>query len=384
YRQALADVGIARSALFPTVSANASASRSHYSALVPLSSPTQSISGSTRTIYDMSLDASWEPDLWGGIRRALEAGRAQAEASGKNLESVRLSTRATLAQDYFLLRVDDEEIAILERIAGNCRRYLDIIENQYRAGVVSSIDVETARSQLESAQSQAVDLGLFRAQEEHAIAVLLGKAPENFSIRPVKSSFDIPDIPGGIPSKLLERRPDIAQSERLVAAANAKIGVARAAFFPNLFISPSIGYQSTSFAYLTSVPMRTWSIGPAVAQTLFDAGLARSQTDSAIAAYDAAVAAYRQTVLSGFQEVEDNLSALDILAKESEMQKEEEASSGKILAATLNRYRAGMAGRLDVVTAKQNELAAEKATLDLAGRRMTASITLIKAIGGSW
>ena len=384
YRQALANADAARAALYPTLNANVQGARSRYSALVPLSNPTQSISGSTRTIYAMGLNASWEPDLWGGIRRSIEAGTANAEASGKNLESVRLSTRATLAQDYFLMRVSDDDIALLDRIVENYGHYLQIVQNQYHAGYASSASVDQAQTQLESARSQAIDLRLARAQYEHAIAALLGKAPAEFSIKPVKMTYRIPEIPVGIPSQLLQRRPDIAESERLVAAANAQIGVAKSAFFPSLSISPTAGYQSTSFASWVTAPMRTWSVGPAIAQTLFNGGLTRAQTDSAIAAYDAAVATYRQTVLSGFQEVEDNLAAQHILAGEAKADQASADFAKKSLDVAFNQYRAGTVSYLNVITAQASELASEKIEMDLAGRRLTACVTLIKAIGGGW
>ena len=384
YRQALANADVARAALYPTLNANVQGARSQYSALVPLSNPTQSISGSTRTIYAMGLNASWEPDLWGGIRRSIEAGTANAEASGKNLESVRLSTRATLAQDYFLMRVSDDDIALLDRITENYGHYLQIVQNQYHAGYASSASVDQAQTQLESARSQAIDLRLARAQYEHAIAALLGKAPAEFSIKPVKMTYRIPDIPVGIPSQLLQRRPDIAESERLVAAANAQIGVAKSAFFPSLSISPTAGYQSTSFANWVTAPMRTWSVGPAIAQTLFNGGLTRAQTDSAIAAYDAAVATYRQTVLSGFQEVEDNLAAQHILAGEAKADQTSADFAKKSLNVAINQYRAGTVSYLNVITAQASALTSEKVEMDLTGRRMTACVTLIKAIGGGW
>ncbi|MHB1300771.1 MAG: efflux transporter outer membrane subunit [Burkholderiales bacterium] len=384
YRQALANADVARAALYPTLNANVQGARSQYSALVPLSNPTQSISGSTRTIYAMGLNASWEPDLWGGIRRSIEAGTANAEASGKNLESVRLSTRATLAQDYFLMRVSDDDIALLDRITENYGHYLQIVQNQYHAGYASSASVDQAQTQLESARSQAIDLRLARAQYEHAIAALLGKAPAEFSIKPVKMTYRIPDIPVGIPSQLLQRRPDIAESERLVAAANAQIGVAKSAFFPSLSISPTAGYQSTSFASWVTAPMRTWSVGPAIAQTLFNGGLTRAQTDSAIAAYDAAVATYRQTVLSGFQEVEDNLAAQHILAGEAKADQTSADFAKKSLNVAINQYRAGTVSYLNVITAQASALTSEKVEMDLTGRRMTACVTLIKAIGGGW
>ena len=384
YRQALANADAARAALYPTLNANVQGARSRYSALVPLSNPTQSISGSTRTIYAMGLNASWEPDLWGGIRRSIEAGTANAEASGKNLESVRLSTRATLAQDYFLMRVSDDDIALLDRIAENYGHYLQIVQNQYHAGYASSASVDQAQTQLESARSQAIDLRLARAQYEHAIAALLGKAPAEFSIKPVKMTYRIPEIPVGIPSQLLQRRPDIAESERLVAAANAQIGVAKSAFFPSLSISPTAGYQSTSFASWVTAPMRTWSVGPAIAQTLFNGGLTRAQTNSAIAAYDAAVATYRQTVLSGFQEVEDNLAAQHVLAGEAKADQASADFAKKSLDVAFNQYRAGTVSYLNVITAQASELTSEKVEMDLTGRRMTACVTLIKAIGGGW
>jgi NodT family efflux transporter outer membrane factor (OMF) lipoprotein len=318
------------------------------------------------------------------VRRQVEASQATAEASAADLESVRLSAQATLAQDYFLLRITDAQQRLLDRTVAAYQRALQITRNRYAAGVVSKVDVIQAETQLKTTQAQAIDVGVQRAQLEHAIAVLIGRPPADFSLAPGRAAPRVPQIPAGVPSQLLERRPDIAGAERQVAAANAQIGVAEAAFFPTLALSASGGYQSTSFSKVLSAGNRFWSIGPALAGTLFDAGLRRAQSAQAIAAYDATVADYRQTVLTGFQQVEDNLAAQRILAREAVAQQAAVAAARLSVELSVNQYKAGTISYLNVVTAQATQLANELTAVNLEGRRLTASVGLIKALGGGW
>ncbi|HEY6240863.1 MAG TPA: efflux transporter outer membrane subunit [Burkholderiales bacterium] len=380
YRQARALVAVSRSALFPTLSADASGTRSR--------SPTGAVGGTTAgrviTNRSASLDAAWELDLWGGLRRAAEASAASAEASAANLAAARLSAQAELVSDYFQLRMLDTQKQLLDEAAAAYQKSLDLTKNRYAAGVAGRVDVVTAETQLRSTQADAIDTRVQRAQFEHAIAVLIGKPPAQFSIDVVPLAVSMPPIPAGLPSALLERRPDIAAAERSVAAANARIGVAKAAFFPSLTISGSDGFRSLSAAQLFALPNHFWSIGPALAQPLFDAGLRSAQSDQAIAAYDATVAQYRQTVLAGFQEVEDNLAALRILAEEAKVQDEAVRAARESVALTLNQYKAGTVSYLNVVIVQAAQLNNERAAVSILGRHLVAAATLVKALGGGW
>jgi NodT family efflux transporter outer membrane factor (OMF) lipoprotein len=327
---------------------------------------------------------SWEVDLWGRVRRTVEASEASAQASVADLESAKLSAQAQLAEDYFLLRVQDTQIRLLNDTVDAYQRSLQLTRNQYAVGVAARADVAQAETQLKSTQAQAIDAGILRAQLEHAIAVLLGKAPADFSIAAEVVTTEFPAIPTGLPSELLERRPDIAAAERRTAAANAQIGVAEAAFFPSLTLSATGGFQSSVMSELFSLPSRYWSIGSTLAQVIFDAGLRRAQTDQAIATYDENVANYRQTVLLGFQDVEDNLAALRILEQEAAVQDEAVKAARESLTITLNQYRAGTANYLAVVVAQAIALSNERTALGILGRRLAASVALIKALGGGW
>jgi NodT family efflux transporter outer membrane factor (OMF) lipoprotein len=372
----------ARAGLFPSLSGSASVVRSQSTVgggQVPVS-----VGGPTVTTHNFSLSLPWEIDLWGRVRRQLEASQATAEASAADLQSVRLSAQATLAQDYFLLRVADAQKRLLDRTVAAYRRALQITRNRYAAGVVSKVDVVQADTQLKTTQAQAIDVGVQRAQLEHAIAVLIGRPPADFSLAPGQAPPRVPEIPAGVPSQLLERRPDIARAARQVAAANAQIGVAEAAFFPSLTLSASGGYQGTGFSNVLSAGNRFWSIGPALVGTLFDAGLRRAQSAQAVAAYDATVASYRQTVLAGFQEVEDNLAAQRILAREAAAQQAAVAAARRSVELSLNQYKAGTVSYLSVVTAQATQLANELTVVNLEGRRLTTSVGLIKALGGGW
>jgi NodT family efflux transporter outer membrane factor (OMF) lipoprotein len=372
----------ARAGYFPSLSGSASVVRSQSTiggGAVPVS-----IGGPTVTTHSFSLSLPWEIDLWGRVTRQVEASQANAEASAADLESVRLSAQATLAQDYFLLRIADAQKRLLDRTVAAYARALTITRNRYAAGVVPKVDVVQADTQLKTTQAQAIAVGVQRAQLEHAIAVLIGRPPAVFSLPATSPPTKIPAIPAGIPSELLERRPDIASAERQVAAANAQIGVARAAFFPALTLSASGGYQSTDLSTLLNAGSRFWALGPALAGTIFDAGLRRAQSAQAVAAYDASVATYRQTVLAGFQEVEDNLAALRILAQQATAQEAAVAASRRSVELSLNQYKAGTINYLNVVTAQAAQLANELSAVDVLGRRLTASVVLIKALGGGW
>jgi len=386
YRQAQAAVQSARSEYFPTVGASFDVTRSS-SATVNNNQVTSTSTSNTRgarTNHSLSLNASWEADLWGRIRRSVEASSNSAQASAADLENVRLSMQAQLAQDYFQLRALDTQQQLLDRTLADYERSLKLTQNQYAAGVVARANVVQAQTQLKNAQTQALDIGVQRAQLEHAIALLVGKAPAEFSIAPAALAASVLDVPLALPSALLERRPDIAAAERRLAAANAEIGIAKSAYFPSLGLSANGGYQSSTMANLLSLPNRFWSIGPSLALTLLDGGARRAQTDQAIAAYDQNVAVYRQTVLTGFQEVEDNLAALRILEQEAQTQDEAVQLARQSVAIATNQYKAGVTSYLEVITAQTTALNSEINAVNILNRRLTASVLLIKALGGGW
>jgi len=380
FRQAQAAITGARSALFPTVEANASIIRSR--------SPSGALGGTTAgrivTNRSASLEASWEPDLWGRVRRGVEASEAGAQASAADIVSARLSAQAQLATSYFLIRVLDVQKNLLEDTAAAFEKTLQLTKNRYAAGVAGRVDVVQAETQLRSTQAQALDLGVQRAQLEHAIALLMGRAPANFTVPPASLRITVPDIPLGLPSELLERRSDIAAAERRVAAANAQIGVAQSAFFPSLLLSATLGSRASDPSVWFTTASRFWSIGPAIAQTIFDAGLRRSQSDQAIAAYDATVAEYRQTVLVGFREVEDQLAALRILEEEAKVQDEAVRAARESVTLTNNQYRAGTVSFLNVAVVQAAQLNNERTAVGLLGQRLAAGVALIRALGGGW
>ena len=318
------------------------------------------------------------------MRSAVEASQASAEASAADLEALRLSTQATLAQNYFQLRIADAQRRLLDDTIAGYQRSLQLVTNQYNAGIVARGDVIQAEAQLRSAEAQAIDTRVARVQLEHAIALLIGKPASSFAISELPVDIRVPRIPPGIPSQLLERRPDIAVAERRMAAANAQIGVARAALFPALTLSASAGLQSSTLANLFSLPSRVWSIGPALAGSIVDAGLRRAQTEQAIASYDAALASYRQAVLIAFQEVEDNLVAQRLLADEAEVQQAAVAAADRSVQIALNQYRAGTASYLAVVTAQTTAYNNRRTALDILRRRLVAAAALVKALGGGW
>ncbi len=377
YRQAQAAASIANASLFPSISADGSATRSK----TPARGPTPASLGNS---FGAGLAASWEFDLWGRVRRSAEAGRATAEASAADLESVRLSLHATLAQTYFSLRVADTQLRLYDRIVADFQRSLKITQNRYAQGVDTRADVAAAETQLKTAQAQAIDLSLQRAQLEHAIAILLGQPPAAFSLAPADLTVQPPAPPALIPSQQLERRPDIAAAERRLAAASAGIGLAKAGYFPVLSLSGSAGYQGSQYQHLFSAPNELWSIGAGAIMPLFDAGKTRAEVAQARGAYDVSLGTYRQTVLSAFQEVEDNLSAATLLASEAKVQGEAVAAARQSATITLNQYKAGTVSYIDVVTAQSTQLNAERTAVDLLGRQLNASVILFKAAGGDW
>lgn len=338
-----------------------------------------------RIINSMPLNASWEADLWGRIRRLVEAGDAGTRASASDLVNARLSAQATLAQNYFQLRALDSQKALLEETISAYARTLELTKNRYTVGVASRADIVQAESQLVSTRSQALDLGVQRAQLEHAIAVLLGKPASGFSLAPGALAAAPPAVPAtGLPADLLERRPDIAAAERRVEAANAQIGVARAAFFPTATLGATYGYQTATPSLWFTHPSLFWSVGPALALTLFDGGRRAAVSDQAMASYDQTVANYRGTVLQAFADVEDNLAALRILEAEAEIQNEAVKSAQQSLDITVNQYKAGIVTYLQVVVAQTQALQAQTTALGIRSRRMAASVLLVKSLGGGW
>jgi len=373
FRQARALVQATRAGYFPQITADASLDRSRSSS-----------THKTSTTQLLGVDASWELDVWGRVRRSVEAGQAGAQAGAADLESVRLSAQAELAADYFQLRTTDAQKKLLDETVSSYRNYLDLTKNRYKAGVAALSDVLQAETQLKGAQAQAIDLGVQRSQLEHAIALLIGKIPAELSLPPAPLDASPPPIPPVMASELLERRPDIAAAERRVAAANAKIGVAEVAYFPAITLSSTAGFAASSFSNWLSWPNRVWALGAIIAQTVYDGGLRGAQVDEARAVYDETIASYRQTVLTGFQEVEDNLAALRTLEEEVAVQDATLRAARQSLEITTNQYRAGIVGYLNVIIAQTIALSAERDSIGILGRRMTASVQLIKATGGGW
>jgi NodT family efflux transporter outer membrane factor (OMF) lipoprotein len=379
YRQARALVRQERAAYFPTVTTSASATRTR-----PAAGSRADSNAGTLTEYSLGAGASWEPDLWGRIRQTVASGTASAQAAAGDLESARLSLSAELAADYVQLRSFDAELALFDETIDAYRRAATLTTNQYNAGIVSRADVEQANTQLASAQAQADDVRLQRQQLEHAIAVLIGEPPANVSLAAAPLDGDPPIVPIDVPSRMLERRPDVAAAERRVAAANAQIGVATSAFFPALTLTGNGGFQASALQQWLSWPMRFWSIGPTLALTAFDAGARRAVKAQAVAAYDETVAAYRQTVLSAFQDVEDNLAAERLLKDEGERQQAATAAAQRSLDISMNQYRAGTVSYLQVATQQTALLTSQRAALAVTAQRFAAAVQLIRALGGGW
>jgi len=387
WRQAIALVSQTRASLFPTIGVSASATRSGGPAgKLPnlVSSLPSSTASQAYNEFQLAGTASWELDLWGKIRRTLESNEASAQASEAELAAARLSAQATLATDYIELRVADELKQLLDQTVDAYKRSLDITENQYKVGVTAKTDVITAETQLEGAESQQINVGVMRATLEHAIAVLIGKPPAEFSLPPATLGATVPVAPTGLPSSLLERRPDVAAAERQMAAENALIGVAISAYFPDLTLSGTYGYASNVVSHLVSAPNNLWSFGGTATETLLDFGARPAQVRQARAAYDAAVANYRQTVLSAFQQVEDELATLRILEQQYKVQDQATKSANLAVQLTLNQYKAGTVAYTSVVTAQTIALTDAQTLLTIRQSRLTASVALIQALGGGW
>jgi len=379
FRQARALVGEERAEYFPVVTAATSAARTRAA-----SDSRGDLSTGTNTAYALRADVSWEADLWGRIRQTVASGTASAQAAAGDVASARLSLGAELAADYFELRSANAELALFDETIEAYERAATLTRNQYNAGIVSRADVEQADTQLASAEAQAVDVRLQRAQLEHAIAVLVGEPPANLSLPAVPLAGEPPVVPADVPSRLLQRRPDIGAAERRVAAANAQIGVASAAFFPALTLTGDAGFQATHLQQWLAWPMRFWSVGPALALTVFDAGARRSVKAQAVAGYDATVAIYRETVLSAIQDVEDNLAAEKLLKDEAERQQAATAAAQRSLDIAMNQYRAGIVSYLQVETQQTALLTSQRAALGVSERRYVAALQLIRALGGGW
>ena len=372
----------ARANLYPTVTAGADLTRSKASSSRTI--VRQTLPGITVTDYQLPVDASYEIDLWGRVRRSVEASVASAQASAADVATATLSTQAELALDYFQLRGLDAEKQLLDSTVGAYEKALQLTVLRHNQGVASGVDVAQAETQLATVRAQSTDLGVSRAQFEHAIAVLTGRPPAALSLAVSDAGIVPPAIPSALPAQLLERRPDVASAERNVAAANAQIGVARAAYFPTLGISASGGVESAAIGTLLSWPSIFWSIGPQLAETAFSGGRRRAATEQATAGWEQAVAAYRQSVLSAFQDVEDNLAALRILSKEATEQATAVEAAQRSLDLANSRYEGGITTYLEVITAQTAALQNQRTAIELLTRRMVASVLLVKAMGGGW
>jgi NodT family efflux transporter outer membrane factor (OMF) lipoprotein len=384
YREARDAVRIARSGLFPTVSGNVGIVNSKSSGTLVNNNGGAAFVPGTRTDYSLPLNLSYQADIWGSIRRTVRQSAETAQVTAAQLENARLTFHGELALDYFQLRGTDSNQDLLETTVKSYQEYLELTQNRVKAGVASGSDVAQAQTQLETARAQLIDLGVARAQFEHAIAILIGKPPSELSIARAPLKSEPPPVPIGVPSALLERRPDIAAAERQMAAANEQIGIAKAAFFPALTLSATAGLESSSFVNWFTWPSRFWSVGPQMAETLFDAGKRRAQTDQAQAAFDVTVANYRQTVLTGFQQVEDNLAALRILAEEARAEQAAVKAAEDALQISTYQYKAGIVSYLQVITSQEIALQDERSAVDILTRRMVASVALVQALGGGW
>ncbi len=382
YQQARAVLRYYRADYYPTVTANPSAGRTRYSNNRPPHSTT--FSGVTFNDFVLPLELNYEADVWGRVRRTVESYRAQAQASAADLAAVNLSMHANLAFDYFAARSLDAEEKLLQDTVVQYENALQLNEDRYQGGLASDVEVEQAKTQLETTRAQAIDVGVARAQFEHAVAVLIGKPPAEFTLPPLPLTAPPPSIPAGVPSELLERRPDIAAAERQMASANAQIGVAKAAYYPLVNLTATGGLESGSITTLVQGPSALWSVGAAALMTVFDVGRRRAVTDQAIQGYDYAVASYRQTVLAGFQQVEDNLAALRILEQEATVQNAAVQASQSSLDLSNIRYAGGVTSYLEVTVAQSAALADEVTAVNLLGRRMANTVLLIQALGGGW
>jgi len=382
YTQARALLRYQRADYFPTVTVNPSATRNQFSAnRQPHSAQ---FNGVTFTDLQIPFELSYQVDLWGRVRRTVESYRDQAQASAADLAAVNLSMHAQLALFYFQARMLDAEEQLLNSTVTQYEQALALIQSRFAGGIASDLEVQQAQTQLETTRAQAIDVGVARAQFEHAVAILIGKPPASFSLAPLPLTMPPPAIPVGLPSELLERRPDIAAAERRMASANAQIGVAKAAYYPNVNLGLTGGFESGAITTLLSGPSVLWSAGPSALFTVFDVGRRRAASDQAIAAYDQTVANYRQTVLTGFQQVEDNVAALRILEHEAQVQQKAVDAAQKYLELANTRYQGGVTSYLEVTTAQSAALSNEVTAVNILGRRMVDAVTLIQALGGGW
>ena len=380
YRQARALVAQSRAQYFPVISGDASVTEAKRA-----TGGGATFGGSsTSTTYNAAVGASWAIDVWGKVRRTVEENRANAQAFAADIANATLSAQTELAVDYFSLRVSDAQKALLDSTVANYQKAYDLTNNQYNAGVAARADVITAQTQLQNAQASAADIGVRRQQLEHAIAMLTGVPPAQLTIAVAPPPTAAPVVPVNVASTLLERRPDIAAAERSMAAANAAIGVATTGYYPNLNLTGQFGFSSTSLSSLFSASNELWSIGPSLAGTIFNFGATKAQVEGARAAYDQRVAQYRQTVLSAFQSVEDQIVAARVLEQEAALRNAAEASARRAEELALNRYKAGQVDFTTVVIAQNTALASQQSALNVLGARLTASVSLIEALGGGW
>lgn len=385
YAQARALVREQRASFFPTVSLNGGADRSGGGGgSSSVRTGSQTSSGRSGNSYQANIGVSWEPDVWGRLRRSVDNASAGAQASAADLASAKLSAQGELAVNYFSLRQTDAQAALLHDTIAGYQRVLQITQNRYAAGIAGKTDVLQSQTQLANAQADEVGLIRQRAQLEHAIAVLVGKAPGDFTLAPAPWKVDVPEVPIGVPSTLLQRRPDIAAAERRVAAANEQIGIARSAYFPSLSLSASSGSSASRVADLFAASTSFWSLGLSVAQTVFNAGATGARVSEAEAAHEQAVARYRQTVLTAFQDVEDQLAATRVLVQQLELRRQASQAADEAEAQMLNRYRAGQVVYTDVVTAQVTALNARRALVQLQADRQTTAVALIQSLGGGW
>jgi NodT family efflux transporter outer membrane factor (OMF) lipoprotein len=381
YTQSRALLRYDRAAFYPSINGGASATRNRISNNRPASLTTRGI---TYNDFQIPLQLSYELDVWGRVRKTVEAQRGQAQASAADLATVNLSLHAQLAMFYFQARSLDAQEQLLNSTVEQYEQALALTDSRFKGGIASEVEVQQASTQLETTRAQAIDVGVLRAQFEHAIATLIGKPPASFTLPPLPLNSPPPAIPAQLPSNLLERRPDIAAAERRMASANAQIGVAKAAYYPTFSLNAVGGFESGVITTLLSGPSILWSAGPSAVAPIFDGGRRRANLDQAIAGYDETVANYRETVLTGFQQVEDNLAALRILEKEADTQQRAVVASQKSLDLSLTRYRGGITSYLEVTTAQSAALVDEVTAVNILGRRMTSAVLLIQALGGGW
>ena len=382
YFQAREQVRVARSQYYPTLSAGPSIGRTRESYNQP--NTIRNVTKYQFSTFSLGGQAQWEPDLWGQVRRTVEQTRANAQASAAELANVELSERAELAADYFEMRGLDSQKDLLDNTVVSYQEYLKLTQIRFKGGVATEADVAEAQTQLETTRAQDIDVGVARAQYEHAIATLIGVSASTFSLPAMPLGTQIPQVPVGVPSQLLERRPDIATAERQVDAANAQIGIALAAYYPNVSLTGSGGMLSGNAGTWIQGPSEMWSLGASAVELLFDAGRRHALTQQARDAYEEQVANYRQSVLNAFQEVEDNLAALRILDQESGVQAAAVAAAQRSLMISTNRYKGGVTTYLEVLTAQTVQLSNERTQADIATRQFVASVQLIRALGGGW